>query len=80
MCVTAELGFPDTLRRAEKCATQILQDITNDPTAALGKIWVQKMLRRNWESLSMCWLTSLTTVQGGALNKQNVNHWFELLM
>ena len=78
--VTAERGFPDTLRRAQRRATQILQDITNDPTAALGTNWVQKMLRRNWESLSMCWSTSLTTVRGGALNEQNVNHWFELLM
>jgi len=80
LCVTAERGFPDTLRRAQRRATQILQDITNDPTAALGTNWVQKMLRRNWESLSMCWSTSLTTVRGGALNEQNVNHWFELLM
>jgi len=76
---TAERGFPDTIKRAERRATQILWDVTNDPTAELGKNWVQKMLRRNWESLSMYWSTSLTTVRGGALNERNVNHWLSCL-
>ena len=76
---TAERGFPDTARRAERRAIQILRDIKDDPTAEPGTNWVWKMLRRNWESLSMYWSTSLTTVRGGALNEQTVNHWFELL-
>jgi len=76
---TAKHGFPDTPRRAVRRANQILQERTSDANASVGKNWIRRFLQRHKNQLSVYWSTTLTTVCGGALNKANVNHWYNLL-
>ena len=59
---TAKRGFPDTPRRAAMRANCILREHTSDPTACVGKNWINRFLDRHKSQLSRYWSTTLTTV------------------
>ena len=76
---TACRGFPDTFKRATSRANEILRMRSGDPSAAVGKHWLDWFMDRHHDVLRCYWSTTLTTVRGGALNNNVVDDWFELL-
>jgi len=76
---TARRGFPDTFKRATNCANEILRMRSGDPSATVGKLWLNRFMKRHHEDLRFYWSTTLTTVRGGALNKDVVDDWIKLL-
>jgi len=45
----------------------------------VGIHWLGRFLHRHHDKIQCYWSTTLTTVQGGALNQGIVDDWFELL-
>jgi Tc5 transposase DNA-binding domain len=76
---TAHWGFPDTLKRATSCANEILCMQLGNPSAAVGKHWINWFMKCHHDKLWHYCSTTLTTVCGGALNKGVVDDWTELL-
>ena len=52
---------------------------SGNPDAAVGQHWLDWFMDHHHDSLRCYWSTTLTTVQGGALNKGIVDDWLELL-
>lgn len=75
----ARRGFPDTCKRAEMRANQILRSRKKDPDAEVSHSWLDRFMDRHSDQLSRYWSTTLTTVRGGALNQAAVDAWFNLL-
>ena len=76
---TARRGFPDTSKRATSHANEIFHMRSGDPSAAVGKHWIDWFMQRHHDKLRHYCSTTLTTVRGGALNKIVVDDWIELL-
>ena len=76
---TARQGFPDTSKRATMCANEILCMRLGDPSAMVGKNWIDRFMKRHHDKLQHYCSTTLTTVRGGALNKAVIDDWIELL-
>jgi len=60
-------------------ANEILHMWLGDPSAAVGKNWIDWFMKHHHETLRHYCSTTLTTICGGALNKDIVDDWFELL-
>jgi len=76
---TARRGFPDTKKRCVRRANEILRARSGNPTATVGISWLGRFLHRHRDKVRCYWSTTLTTVRGGALNSNTVDHWFNLL-
>ena len=76
---TAWRGFPDTWKQCLRHANEILCQRTGNSKAAVGKRWLDCFLLCHCHELWCYWSTTLTTVQGGALNEAVVDNWFTLL-
>ena len=76
---TARQGFPDTRRRCLRHVNEVLRAQSGNLKAKVGKCWLDCFLTCHHDSVQCYWSTSLTNVQGGALNPAVVDDWFTLL-
>jgi len=76
---TACRGFPDTQKWCVQCANEILHTQSGNPTATVGIHWLGCFLHCHHNKVWCYWSTTLTTIWGGALNSNTVDHWFNLL-
>jgi hypothetical protein len=76
---TAHRGFPDTKRRCIQHENEILHIQSGKKDAKVGKQWLCHFMFRHDDRIRSYWSTTLTTVQGGAVNSTIVDDWFELL-
>jgi len=75
----AQQGFPDTRRQLLLHVSEIVQLKAPEWTIEVNKNWSDNFLHRHHDHLARYWLTSLTTVCGGAANRDTVDAWFNLL-
>ena len=72
-------GFPDTQKRCIRRSNEILIARSGNKDAQVGIRWLGRFLHCHHDRIRCFWSTTLTTVQGGALNQGIVDDWFELL-
>jgi len=75
----AHRGFPETEATAKEYALALLQNLSGDAMAEIGKNWMDCFIERHAHSLKSVWGTSQTTLRGGAANPETIDHWFSLL-
>ena len=76
---TVRRGFLDTHKRCIRHFNEILIARSGNKDARVGICWLGCFLHRHYDKVRCYWSTSLTTVQGGALNQAVIDNWFELL-
>ena len=76
---TGHRGFPETWKWCIWHSNEVLQAWSGNKNAKGGICWLGHFLDHHHDEVQCYWSTSLTTVQGDALNQAVVGDWFESL-